>query len=114
MILRSVGRPDLGLGYRAISWEIDNTPPYTGGPTGGTSEPAVKPPVRPAVEPAVPGTAGKTAVLPAVLPAVPSTAGRPAVEVGGWTAGPPNRRSNRRYEKPVQPACRCTGGATAG
>ena len=61
MILRSVGRPDLGLGYRAISWEIDNTPPYTGGPTGGTSEPAVKPPVRPAVEPAVPGTAGKTA-----------------------------------------------------
>ena len=88
MILRSVGRPDLGLGYRAISWEIDNTPPYTGGPTGGTSEPAVKPPVRPAVE--------------------------PAVEVGGWTAGPPNRRCNRRYEKPVQPACRCTGGATAG
>ena len=66
------------------------------------------------VEPAVPGTAGKTAVLPAVLPAVPSTAGRPAVEVGGWTAGPPNRRSNCRYEKPVQPACRCTGGATAG
>ena len=49
-----------------------------------------------------------------VEPAVPGTAGRPAVEVGGWTAGPPNRRSNRRYEKPVQPACRCTGGATAG